>query len=69
MDMRQDAEGAMIAVKMRVTAVHERKAGPPHERSIAENPEIHRIPPRRTAFETRTGRPSIPPFFGQKRMI
>jgi hypothetical protein len=42
MDMREDAQGPVIAVKMSVMTLGKGKARPPHERSVAENPQIIR---------------------------
>jgi hypothetical protein len=50
MDMREHAEGAVIAVKVAVPPLDEREARPPHERAVAEHPQIRRIVPHRPSM-------------------
>jgi hypothetical protein len=38
MDVGEDAQRSVIAVEMRVAALGERKARPPHEGTVAEDP-------------------------------
>src|SRR5690606_14231843 len=40
MNVRVDAQTASVAVKARAHGLHMRKTRPPHQRAVAENPEI-----------------------------